>query len=93
MGKTYKDGDKVCKGLSDGSTVCVSKKAWSVFYATLRKKKMSESTTVEEWLTEHITTEQKNKEIQEAIRESEEKKKENEFLNKWLKAKGLENES
>lgn len=36
MGKTYK-GPTECRKFIDGSQVCISKKAWSVFFATIKK--------------------------------------------------------
>lgn len=36
MGKQYK-GKKKCREFSDGKNVCVSEKAWSIFFATVTK--------------------------------------------------------
>ena len=36
MGKTYK-GPTKCRKFTDGSQVCMAKKAWSVFFATINK--------------------------------------------------------
>ena len=43
MGKTYSSGKKVCRKLSDGSEVCVSEKAWSIFYAWINKHNKDET--------------------------------------------------
>jgi len=43
MGKTYKTGKVECKKLSDGSQVCVSEKAWSVFFGWLNKHNKKET--------------------------------------------------
>lgn len=37
MGKQYREGKIVCRDLSDGTKVCVSEKAWNVFFATGNK--------------------------------------------------------
>lgn len=37
MGRQY-PGKKVCRALQGGKQVCVSQKAWSVFYATVTKR-------------------------------------------------------
>lgn len=37
MGKQYKSGEVKCRPFTDGSKVCISKKAWSVFFATINK--------------------------------------------------------
>lgn len=37
MGRTYK-GKKVCRPVKGGKQVCVSKKAWSVFFGTVTKR-------------------------------------------------------
>jgi len=37
MGKSYA-GKKICRPLQGGKKICVSAKAWSVFYATIRKR-------------------------------------------------------
>ncbi len=38
MGQQYKEGAIECRDFTDGSKVCISKKAWSIFYATLNKR-------------------------------------------------------
>jgi hypothetical protein len=38
MGKQYKEGERKCRKLTDGSEVCVSQKAWSVFFAKVNKE-------------------------------------------------------
>jgi len=37
MGKQY-PGKKVCRPVKGGKQICISKKAWSVFYATGNKR-------------------------------------------------------
>lgn len=38
MGKSYKKGTTKCRDLSDGSKICVSEEAWSMFFATGTKR-------------------------------------------------------
>ncbi len=37
MKKQYKEGKVTCRPFTDGSKVCASKRAWSLFYATVTK--------------------------------------------------------
>lgn len=37
MKASYKAGKTKCRKFTDGAITCMSKKAWSVFYATLNK--------------------------------------------------------
>jgi len=37
MRASYKAGKKKCRNFTDGAIICMTKKAWSVFYATLNK--------------------------------------------------------
>jgi hypothetical protein len=38
MGKQYPGSPKKCRKMSDGKDVCISKKAWNVFFATVTKR-------------------------------------------------------
>jgi hypothetical protein len=38
MGKTYKTGKPNCRKMTDGKKICVSKKAWSVFFGKVTKE-------------------------------------------------------
>jgi hypothetical protein len=39
----YKGGKVVCRKLTDGGSICASQKAWSVFFAYIRKKGLDET--------------------------------------------------
>ena len=43
MKKTYTTGKVKCRDFSDGTKVCASQKAWSVFYASLKKKGLKDT--------------------------------------------------
>jgi len=94
MGKEYKEGKVVCRDFTDGSKVCISEKAWSVFFATLNKKGWDESKSMpkstsealEEWLRKKM--EQESEEVKNVG--EVEKIKQSKFVEKWIKAKGLE---
>jgi len=44
MAKSYRgQGKRVCRSMIDGSKVCASEKAWSVFFATIRKRKWDDT--------------------------------------------------
>ena len=43
MASQYKGGKVKCRDFTDGSTVCATEKAWSIFYATLNKHKWSDT--------------------------------------------------
>jgi hypothetical protein len=37
MKKQYKSGKTVCRDFTDGKKVCMSKRAWTVFFASINK--------------------------------------------------------
>ena len=41
----YKGGKVVCRKLTDGTSICASQKAWSVFFAYIRKKGLDETSS------------------------------------------------
>jgi len=43
MRGTYKGGKETCRPFTDGSKVCMSAKAWSVFFATINKMHADET--------------------------------------------------
>lgn len=43
MRKKYPGGKEVCRVMADGSKICAGEKAWSIFYATMNKKKWDET--------------------------------------------------
>ena len=57
IGKQYKGNSVKCRDLTDGTKVCVSTKAWSVFFATMRKKGWNESKPKSKSINETVINE------------------------------------
>lgn len=55
MAKQYKgQGSIKCRPFTDGSKVCASEKAWSVFYATIRKRKWDDTRPMPKSLSSEV---------------------------------------
>lgn len=67
MGKTYK-GPTTCRKFTDGSQVCISKKAWNVFYATIKKLGGKPESPRPHKINETVFNETAHKVVEEFIR-------------------------
>jgi len=54
MASQYKGGKVTCRDFTDGSKVCASTKAWSVFFATIRKHGWDEKSPRPHSVTETV---------------------------------------
>ena len=68
MNSYCKGGSKVCRGFTDGSSVCLCTKGWSVFFATLNKHKWSDTSPRPKSVSETVV----KKAIEETVQEFKE---------------------
>ena len=95
MGKQYA-GSIQCRDFTDGSQVCISKKAWSVFFATLNKRGWSDTKPMPkktsetlEWYAEQLKRDKQARDLARDTEKLKQRVKQEEFLKKWLEANDL----
>ena len=67
MKKQYKSGKVTCRPFTDGSKVCASARAWSIFFATINKMGADDSKPRPEKVNETVFQETVNQYIQSLI--------------------------